>query len=477
MKKIVSITLVVLLIFSASLNVFADGNSRKVTYVNKKVKTKVVKQWDTSKYNKKFNDIRDYNWAENAIERMALKGVIQGYGQGKFQPKKSVTKLEAIIMALRVMGYEEDAKLNLQRIRNGEKKLKNKNYFQEWAYGYVAVAIDKGILDEVDLLEFGLNKPATRHEVSKYIIRALDFEDEALEHMKDELRFIDAGAVPLGSVGYVYLSDKKGIIKGYPDGTFRPNKSVTRAEMAVLIARLDDKVDSDIDKMEKYAQVVEIGKDKIVLKVGNKNKTYEMVKNVPVYKDNKYVSLSHIVKGSRVVVQFNDNGEIIFIEIKGLDEVHKIIKRFEGTIKDVDDDELIIKSGTMTISFEIARDIEVLFNGDEGDIDDLEDGDKVIVIVDDANRAKTIKVNKDIEVIDIVTELEGKLVTVYEDVYDEDKSYITIENDDVLKTFYIDEDVDVYVDGKEKDLEDLKSGDEVEVEIIEEIVGKIEAYR
>lgn len=473
MKKIVSITLVVLLIFSASLNVFAEGNSCKVKYVNKKV----VKQWNTSKYNKKFNDITNYNWAENAIERMALKGVIKGYGQGKFQPKKSVTKLESIIMALRVMGYEEDAKINLQRIRNGEKKLKNKAYFQEWAYGYVAVAIEKGILDEVDLLEFGLNKPAKRHEVSKYIIRALGFEDEALEHMKDELRFIDAGAIPLGSVGYVYLSDEKGLIKGYPDGTFRPNKSVTRAEMAVLIARLDDKVDSDIDDMEKYAEVVKVGNDEIVLKIDNKNKEYEVVDNAPVYKDGKYVSLDDVVKGTKVVVQFNDSGEIIFIEIKSADEVNKIIKRFEGTIKDVDDDELVIKMQTMTIAFEIANDIEVLFNGDEGEVDDLEDGDEVIVIVDDKNRAKTIKVDRDIEGIDIVTELEGELITVYEDVYDDDKSYITIKSDDVLETFYLDEDVEVYIDGDKEELEDLENGDEVEIEIIEDIVEKIKTYR
>ncbi len=473
MKKIVSITLIVLLIFSASINVFAEGNSCKVKYVNKKV----VKQWNTSKYNKKFNDTTNYNWAENAIERMALKGVIQGYGQGKFQPKKSVTKLEAVIMALRVMGYEEDAKLNLQKIRNGEKKLKNKGYFQEWAYGYVAVAIEKGILDEVDLLEFGLNKAAKRHEVSKYIIRALGFEDEALEHMKDELRFIDAGAVPLGSVGYVYLSDEKGLIKGYPDGTFRPNNSVTRAEMAVLIARLDDKVDSDIDEMEKYAEVVEVGNDEIVLKIDNKNKEYDVVDNAPVYKDGEYVSLDDVVEGTKVVVQFNDSREIIFIEIKSVDEVHKIIKRFEGTIKDIDDDELVIKMDTMTIEFEIANDIEVLFNGDEGEVDDLDEGDEVIVIVDDKNRAKTIKVDRDIEGIEIVTELEGELITVYEDVYDDDKSYITIKSDDILETFYLDEDVKVYIDGDKEELEDLENGDEVEVEIVEEIVEKIKAYR
>ena len=35
-------------------------------------------------------------------------------------------------------------------------------------------------------------------------------------------------------------SNKLGIIKGYPDGTFRPDKAVTRAEMAVIANRLID---------------------------------------------------------------------------------------------------------------------------------------------------------------------------------------------------------------------------------------------
>ena len=33
-----------------------------------------------------------------------------------------------------------------------------------------------------------------------------------------------------------------GLVKGYPDGTFQPDKPITRAEAAVMLLRLYDKI-------------------------------------------------------------------------------------------------------------------------------------------------------------------------------------------------------------------------------------------
>src|SRR5690606_4973267 len=42
------------------------------------------------------------------------------------------------------------------------------------------------------------------------------------------------------SSGYIAKLVKEGIISGYPDGTFKPAKTVTRAEMAIFISRAFD---------------------------------------------------------------------------------------------------------------------------------------------------------------------------------------------------------------------------------------------
>lgn len=47
-------------------------------------------------------------------------------------------------------------------------------------------------------------------------------------------KFTDVGANH-SAAGYIQSAYEKGIIQGYPDGSFRPDQSVTRAEMALLI--------------------------------------------------------------------------------------------------------------------------------------------------------------------------------------------------------------------------------------------------
>jgi len=110
MKRLVSFMLAVVLIISLSItDTYAMDKRHKGSHL---------------KNVKKFKDIDKYDWAERSIEKMAIKGVIQGDGSGSFNPSKAVTKIEAIIMALRVMGYEEEARINLDKIKKGSKKLK-----------------------------------------------------------------------------------------------------------------------------------------------------------------------------------------------------------------------------------------------------------------------------------------------------------------------------------------------------------------
>ena len=40
---------------------------------------------------------------------MAAKGVMQGYGKGRFGPKNHVSRLELVVLATRLMGFEDEA--------------------------------------------------------------------------------------------------------------------------------------------------------------------------------------------------------------------------------------------------------------------------------------------------------------------------------------------------------------------------------
>ena len=79
---------------------------------------------------------------------------------------------------------------------------------------------------------FKPDKYITREEITK-ILSLLD------ENFK-EAENVGFSDVSNNRWSYKYIIDmaKKGIIKGYEDGTFRPQNCITRAEIAVILERM-----------------------------------------------------------------------------------------------------------------------------------------------------------------------------------------------------------------------------------------------
>lgn len=82
----------------------------------------------------------------------------------------------------------------------------------------------------VDGLYYCPSRPITRAELAAFLLRALGIE----EFVAFRGTFPD---VPAGEwyTPYVETIESLGIASGYPDGTYRPDEIVTRAEMAVFL--------------------------------------------------------------------------------------------------------------------------------------------------------------------------------------------------------------------------------------------------
>ncbi|WHH60846.1 S-layer homology domain-containing protein [Petroclostridium sp. X23] len=459
MKKIISTVLVVSLVLSAGMSTAFAGSKGKVPPGLAKKGLKVP----PGIAKKIFNDLDNYPWAEDAIEKMNLKGLIKGYGDGIFAPRNAVTKLEAVIMALRVMGWEGETK----DINELPKKYKGKD-IADWAKGYITVAYEKEILDDVDMMYFNPQEPAKRHEVAKYVIRALGYEGEAEDHMDAELSFVDAAAVPVGSVGYVYMVNQMKIMQGDNEKRFNPMGTLTRAEMAVLFERVDDKVDSDIDEDELEGVIYRIDDDKITLRVNGQLKTYEVEDDIVVYDQDGRIDYDDIQKGNTAILQFEDD-EVVYIEVVDEDaDDDKIIKRYAGTVLDVDstgDSSITLQNQTMKLIFEVTDDTNVYFKRVEGSFEDIEANDAATIVVDNKNRARTIYINRTTEQ-QTEKEIEGTITSIdLTGVY-----HISIDDE----SYTLSEDADVEIDGTNADLEDLGIGDDVIVKIIDDVVTSIE---
>lgn len=101
---------------------------------------------------------------------------------------------------------------------------------QHWARESVEKLTAKGIVKGYGNYRFEPNRTLTRAEAAAMIVRAYQLEEES-----SVASFPDVGETHWAKDA-INAAALNGIIRGYPNGTFRPNDSVTRAEMAVMIA-------------------------------------------------------------------------------------------------------------------------------------------------------------------------------------------------------------------------------------------------
>jgi hypothetical protein len=108
-----------------------------------------------------------------------------------------------------------------------------------WAAEDIQLLSNKLIVSGVSETEFQPTRNITRAEFAALVVRSLGLatgDAAAAEEGAEEEGFSDV----VGSAWYadaVAAASEAGLIAGYPDGTFRPNQTITRAELASLVVR------------------------------------------------------------------------------------------------------------------------------------------------------------------------------------------------------------------------------------------------
>ncbi|MCI3921154.1 S-layer homology domain-containing protein [Paenibacillus sp. TRM 82003] len=100
-----------------------------------------------------------------------------------------------------------------------------------WAEATIMEAVKSGIVAGYPDGTFKPNRLVTRAEFAVLLMNTFEPEAEGAE-----FAFVDAAEIEAWARTAVGQAVQAGVIRGYPDGTFRPNEGITRAEMAVLLA-------------------------------------------------------------------------------------------------------------------------------------------------------------------------------------------------------------------------------------------------
>jgi hypothetical protein len=182
-----------------------------------------------------FTDISGH-WAEKVILELAEKGIVSGYPDGTFRPENPITRAEVTTLLVRAL---KPAPVTRQDLLALSQKMADAQDIPSWVQEAAAVAVREGLVkgDLVDgRIVFAADRQATRLEVALLLVRALARKGASLTPGQLD-RFGDADAVPPWARDDIALAVGAGLLGGYPDGTLRPEKPVTRAEAAAILSR------------------------------------------------------------------------------------------------------------------------------------------------------------------------------------------------------------------------------------------------
>lgn len=172
------------------------------------------------------------HWAEYNIQKALENGVTGGYEDNTFRPGKSVTRAEFCKFVIAAMG--------LSPVQNPELTFSDRRKIPEWARGYIARAVNEGIISGYDDNTFRADREISRQEMASMLIRALKLQAEARARQNYSLNFQDVGQIQSWAKGAVVLAVEKGLISGYADNSFGPARKATRAEAITMIVKFMD---------------------------------------------------------------------------------------------------------------------------------------------------------------------------------------------------------------------------------------------
>lgn len=168
-----------------------------------------------------FTDVKSTDWFYKNLQELVQKNIASGYPDGTFRPDNTLKFEEFIKMLVVATGEETD------ELEEGQewyeiyiKKAESSNYIAEQQKVLIGQNIDRRAMAEI------LYNVLTEKENIKV------YTDAELQYLSDRLTDINKNDINILTINGI------GVISGYPDGTFKPAGTLTRAEAVAVISRV-----------------------------------------------------------------------------------------------------------------------------------------------------------------------------------------------------------------------------------------------
>ncbi|MDR2133215.1 MAG: S-layer homology domain-containing protein [Clostridiales Family XIII bacterium] len=180
-----------------------------------------------------YSDVKEGGWAHEAISAMSEAGVIEGFPDGSFKPSERVTHGEFIKMAyLAAGGGKAEEGGNGETGGGGSRG----DAGGHWALPYYEAAADAGLFARHEIPKTRLSAPIPRAYMALILSKAMgDASVVDYDAVREKIKDVEWDTPHEYDI---VKATAQGLITGYPDGTFRPEGTLTRAEAATVMYRL-----------------------------------------------------------------------------------------------------------------------------------------------------------------------------------------------------------------------------------------------
>ncbi|SHE14694.1 Endo-1,4-beta-xylanase A precursor [Chlamydia abortus] len=178
-----------------------------------------------------FTDLPETHWAYQYIAEMVNRKIINGYPDNKFRPNNTITRAEFAKIMVTASGIQAK-KVNYSSFSDIP--------VTNWASPYVEAVKDymTGYRNANGEYIFNPSSPALREDITVALVKLKGYDMSRLpDHSMLEAMFTDFEGISESAKDYVAVAVENGLVSGFPDETFRPQATVTRAEATVMLWR------------------------------------------------------------------------------------------------------------------------------------------------------------------------------------------------------------------------------------------------
>ena len=264
---------------------------------------------------------------ESAVENLIEVGLVNGYPEDNtYRPNVVVTRAQMAKMMVVALG-EEGKVANAATKKSTFTDIKNGH----WAYGYVNVAKDLGIINGYPDGRFGPDETVTYAEATTMAIRALGYDNEV------------GKSTEIWPNNYTSYAKKLDLYDGM--GTFTANKGAARGDVAIVLWN-----------MLRTGVCTVVGQSGNTLKYGQGQRMISKYKNYTYLKDATITSVKFDDNYSKATVKIADDKDSLSLSMTSAEVLKYYGRKLEVMYKNstkklcsiTDQKAYKVKSGSIT---------------------------------------------------------------------------------------------------------------------------------